>query len=82
MILKSLHIISFGGLTNVNNALFRADAGSTLSLRELLDIAGVLRVIRNIISFGCIHKIFKMRFYNRHLRSVYNLHSASFMNYA
>ena len=42
---------SFGGLTNVNNALFRADAGSTLSLRELLDIAGVLRVIRNIISW-------------------------------
>ncbi len=40
---------SFGGLTNVNNALFRADAGSTLSLRELLDIAGVLRVIRNIV---------------------------------
>lgn len=39
---------SFGGLRNVNNALFRANAGSTLSLRELLDIAGVLRVIRTI----------------------------------
>lgn len=42
---------SFGGLTNVNNALFRADAGSTLSLRELLDIACVLRVIRTIVQW-------------------------------
>ncbi len=42
---------SFGGLTNVNNALFRADAGSTLSLRELLDIAAVLRVIRSIVQW-------------------------------
>lgn len=42
---------SFGGLTNVNNALFRADAGSTLSLRELLDIAGVLRVIRTVVQW-------------------------------
>lgn len=39
---------SFGGLTNVNNALFRADAGSTLSLKELLDVAAVLRTIRLI----------------------------------
>lgn len=42
---------SFGGLTNVNNALFRADAGSTLSLRELLDVAAVLRVIRAIVQW-------------------------------
>lgn len=42
---------SFGGLTNVNNALFRADAGSTLSLRELLDVATVLRVIRTIVQW-------------------------------
>ena len=42
---------SFGELTNVNNALFRADAGSTLSLRELLDIAAVLRVIRSIVQW-------------------------------
>lgn len=39
---------SFGGLINVNNALFRADAGSTLSLRELLNVAAVLHVIRSI----------------------------------
>lgn len=42
---------SFGGLTNVNNSLFRADAGSTLSLRELLDVAAVLRVIRSIVQW-------------------------------
>ena len=42
---------SFGGLTNVNNALFRADAGSTLSLRELLDVAAVLRTIRAIVQW-------------------------------
>ncbi len=39
---------SFGGLKNVNNALSRANAGSVLSMRELLDIAGVLRTIRGI----------------------------------
>ncbi len=37
---------SFGGLKNVNNALSRAAAGSVLSMRELMDIAAVLRVIR------------------------------------
>ena len=39
---------SFGGLRNVNNALRRADAGSVLNMRELLDIAGTLRTIRGI----------------------------------
>ena len=39
---------SFGGLKNVNNALSRANAGSVLSMRELLDVAGVLRTIRAI----------------------------------
>lgn len=39
---------SFGGLKNVNNALSRANAGSVLNTRELLDIAGVLRVIRTL----------------------------------
>lgn len=39
---------SFGGLKNVNNALSRASAGSTLNPRELLDIAGVLRAIRSL----------------------------------
>lgn len=39
---------SFGGLRNVNNALRRAEAGSVLSMRELLDVASVLRTIRGI----------------------------------
>ncbi|MBR3553990.1 MAG: endonuclease MutS2 [Clostridia bacterium] len=39
---------SFGGLRNVNNALSRADAGSVLTMRELLDVAGVLKTIRGI----------------------------------
>ncbi len=39
---------AFGGLVNVNNALYRADAGSTLNLKELLDVASVLHVIRTI----------------------------------
>ena len=39
---------SFGGLKNVNNALSRANAGSVLNTRELLDIGGVLRVIRTL----------------------------------
>lgn len=39
---------SFGGMKNVNNALHRADAGSTLSMHELLEIAETLRVIRSL----------------------------------
>lgn len=39
---------SFGGLKNVNNALSRANAGSILNTKELLDIGGVLRVIRTL----------------------------------
>ncbi len=42
---------SFGGLINVNNALWRAQSGGTLSMRELLDIAQVLRVIRGILTW-------------------------------
>ncbi len=42
---------SFGGMKNVNNALHRADAGSTLTMRELLDIAETLRVIRSLVQW-------------------------------
>ena len=42
---------AFGGLKNVNNALSRADAGSTLNMKELLDIACVLHVIRSIVTW-------------------------------
>ncbi len=37
---------SFGGLKNIGNALRRAEAGSVLTMRELLDISSVLRIIR------------------------------------
>ncbi|MCM1545152.1 MAG: endonuclease MutS2 [Ruminococcus sp.] len=37
---------SFGGLKNVNNSLSRANAGGVLTMRELLDVAEVLRAIR------------------------------------
>lgn len=39
---------SFGAAKNVSGALARADAGATLSIPELLDVAEVLRVIRVI----------------------------------
>ena len=39
---------SFGQAKNVNNALRRAAAGASLSLRELLEIAETLRVIRSL----------------------------------
>ncbi len=42
---------SFGGLRNVSGALRRAEAGATLSMRELLDIAGVLRTVRGICTW-------------------------------
>lgn len=42
---------SFGGIKNVQNSLHRAQAGGTLSMRELLDIAQVLRVIRGICTW-------------------------------
>lgn len=42
---------SFGGLINTDNALRRADAGGTLNMRELLDIAQNLRIFRTVISW-------------------------------
>lgn len=39
---------NFGSLTNVNNALSRADAGGVLNMAELLRIAENLRVIRSL----------------------------------
>ncbi|MDR0532286.1 MAG: endonuclease MutS2 [Oscillospiraceae bacterium] len=42
---------AFGGLLNVNNALHRAQAGGTLTLRELLAIAQTLRVLRGIVAW-------------------------------
>ena len=39
---------AFGGLRNIDNALARAAAGGVLTMRELLDISEVLRVIRGV----------------------------------
>lgn len=48
MLMAKFGAPSFGGLKNVNNCLSRANAGSVLNMRELLDIAEVLRVIRSL----------------------------------
>ncbi|MDR2525654.1 MAG: endonuclease MutS2 [Oscillospiraceae bacterium] len=42
---------AFGGLVNVRNALHRAQAGGVLRMRELLEIAQVLRVLRGIVAW-------------------------------
>ena len=42
---------SFGGLKNVSNSLRRAEAGGTLTMAELLRIAGVLRTLRGIVDW-------------------------------
>jgi DNA mismatch repair protein MutS2 len=42
---------AFGGLLHINNALRRAQAGGVLTLRELLQIAQVLRVLRGIATW-------------------------------
>ncbi|MCR4614601.1 MAG: endonuclease MutS2 [Clostridiales bacterium] len=42
---------SFGGLRNVNNSLSRADAGSVLTMRELLDVSSLLKSIRALVQW-------------------------------
>ncbi len=51
MLLARFGAPSFGGLRSVNNALRRAQAGSTLSMRELLDVAELLRCIRSVVQW-------------------------------
>lgn len=66
---------SFGAAKNVNSALFRASAGGMLSMRELLDIGEVLRVIRSVYDwrFGqpgadsCLDVFFSSLIPNREL---------------
>ena len=48
MLMAKFGAPSFGGIKNVNNSLSRANAGGALNMRELLDIAEVLRVIRSL----------------------------------
>jgi len=47
---------SFSGLIDIGNALMRAEAGSVLTMRELLDTAGVLRVIRGLAQWRAGNK--------------------------
>lgn len=57
---------SFSAVKDVRDALERADKGATLSARELLDIAGLLRCARTLTDYasgpntnvGCLSEIF------------------------
>lgn len=42
---------SFGQIKNISSALRRAQAGASLSLRELLDVAELLRSIRTVVDW-------------------------------
>ena len=68
---------SFGGMKNVNGSLARAEAGGALSMRELLDIAEDLRVIRSLTEWRercagietCLDDRFNALFPNKYLES-------------
>lgn len=42
---------SFGGMRNCRGSVTRAQAGGTLSMKELLEIAEVLRVVRSLVEW-------------------------------
>lgn len=71
---------SFGGLINVDNAVRRAESGGVLSMRELLDISQVLRVIRTISSWreksagceGALDDYFNSLYTNKYLEDMIN----------
>ncbi len=71
---------SFGGLMNTDNAVRRAESGGVLSMRELLDISQVLRVIRAISSWreksaGCesaLDDYFNSLYTNKYLEDMIN----------
>ena len=66
---------SFGSVKNVNSALFRASAGGMLTMRELLDVCEVLRVIRSLYDWrfnqpgadSCLDVLFSSLIPNRPL---------------
>ena len=68
---------SFGQAKNVTNSLRRAAAGASLSLRELLDIAETLRVIRSLTEWRsrcagietCLDDRFSVLTPNKHLEN-------------
>ena len=49
---------SFGSVHDVSAACERAEKGATLSMRELLDVAGVLRTSRMLIDYISANKLF------------------------
>lgn len=61
---------SFGAIKNVHSSLSRAAAGGVLSLRELLDVAEVLRVIRSV---------YEWRFHNPGADSCLDVYFSSLM---
>ena len=71
---------SFGSIKNVNSALSRADAGGVLTMRELLDIGEVLRVVRGIYEWrfsqpgaeSCLDVFFSSLMPNRSLEDNIN----------
>ena len=66
---------SFGAVKNVNSCLFRANAGGMLTMRELLDVGEVLRVIRSLYDWrfrqpgadSCLDVFFSSLMPNREL---------------
>ncbi len=71
---------SFGSIRNVNSSLARADAGGVLTMRELLDIGEVLRVVRGIYEWrfsqpgaeSCLDVFFSSLMPNRSLEENIN----------
>ncbi|MBR3974982.1 MAG: endonuclease MutS2 [Clostridia bacterium] len=71
---------SFGAIKNVNSALARADAGGVLTMRELLDIGEVLRVVRGMYEWrfsqpgaeSCLDVFFSSLMPNRSLEENIN----------
>ena len=49
---------TFGNVRDVSAACERAEKGATLSMRELLDVAGVLRSSRMLIDYISANKLF------------------------
>lgn len=71
---------SFGSIKNVNSSLSRADAGGVLTMRELLDIGEVLRVVRGVYEWrfsqpgaeSCIDIFFSSLIPNKNLEDSIN----------
>ena len=66
---------SFGGLKNIANQMRRAQAGGVLNLRELLDVAETLRVMRSLSQWRdhcigvkvCLDLLFEGLYVNKYL---------------